>query len=507
MPFRTIRPRAVRRLFTALLVGGVAALIGGCSGGERTKSVAVDPRPSLAPERVAEHVASFDMIWETVRDVHYDPNLNGADWEGLRVALRPRVEAARSDREARDAMMELLRGLGQSHFAVVPAAAYDVISGDEWREEKSAAGSTTEVAVGAPGDRDTHSASDSDATIDGAEAAAAHSSTTEETEPLEPLPPRNTSGVGQPGFDIAVADGRALVSRVVAGTSAEEEGVAMGWILHAVDGYQVSRTIDAVHSFSEGGEARMIMRSAILNTLAGDPGEQVDVTFLDAEDRERTLRLTLAPPKFVQPAFMNMPQSVVDWEFSRDGTIGLFRLSIFMHVMVRAQFAQFLEENPDLTGLVIDLRGNPGGIGFMANGLAGHLIDEAGLRLGTMESREQTIHFSIQPQVTVFEGKVAVLIDGGSASTSEILAAGLQDLGRARLFGANTAGAALPSMFVRLPNGDGFQYAIANYVSSGGEVLEGDGVAPDVAVSVDRAMLLEGIDPILHAANEWLRTP
>ena len=92
------------------------------------------------------------------------------------------------------------------------------------------------------------------------------------------------------------------------------------------------------------------------------------------------------------------------------------------------------------------------------------------------------MNFAIFPRAEPFRGPLAVLVDGSSASTSEILAGGLKDIHRARIFGTRTAGAALPSVVSRLPNGDGFQYAIANYISQGGEPLEGIGVIPDEEV-------------------------
>jgi carboxyl-terminal processing protease len=100
---------------------------------------------------------------------------------------------------------------------------------------------------------------------------------------------------------------------------------------------------------------------------------------------------------------------------------------------------------------------------------------------------------------------VAVLIDGLSASTSEIFAGGMQDLGRARIFGTRSAGAALPSMIERLPNGDAFQFAAASYTSQSGKVLEGAGVTPDETKPLTRAALLAGKDPALDAAVDWIR--
>jgi carboxyl-terminal processing protease len=57
----------------------------------------------------------------------------------------------------------------------------------------------------------------------------------------------------------------------------------------------------------------------------------------------------------------------------------------------------------------------------------------------------------------------------------------------------------------RLPNGDGFQYAIANYISKGGKPLEGLGVVPDTEVRLTRKALLEGHDSVIDAALEWIK--
>ena len=55
------------------------------------------------------------------------------------------------------------------------------------------------------------------------------------------------------------------------------------------------------------------------------------------------------------------------------------------------------------------------------------------------------------------------------------------------------------------PNGDGFQYAIANYISENGKPLEGLGVAPDVEIDLTREALLAGHDPALEAAVDWIK--
>lgn len=144
-------------------------------------------------------------------------------------------------------------------------------------------------------------------------------------------------------------------------------------------------------------------------------------------------------------------------------------------------------------------------------GVAGHFLDEV-VPLGTMIGRELRMNFVSNPRrvdsagnrVEVFSGPVAILVDGLSMSTTEIFAAGMQGVGRARVFGVPTPGQALPSILGRLPNGDVLQYAVADFVGPDGSRIEGRGVVPDEVVVLTRERLLQGGDPVLEAALRWL---
>jgi carboxyl-terminal processing protease len=188
------------------------------------------------------------------------------------------------------------------------------------------------------------------------------------------------------------------------------------------------------------------------------------------------------------------------------GNTGYIRFNMFMDpTRLMTRFADAVQTCMGCKGIVIDLRGNPGGIGMMAMGMAGWFIDKPGQLLGTMFMKDATLKFVVNPRLKTYSGPVAILTDGGSGSTSEIFAEGMKDLGRARIFGTRTAAAALPSVIERLPNGDGFQYALANYISEGGKPLEGAGVMPDEEVKLTRQALLDGRDPVLDAALEWIQ--
>jgi carboxyl-terminal processing protease len=102
-----------------------------------------------------------------------------------------------------------------------------------------------------------------------------------------------------------------------------------------------------------------------------------------------------------------------------------------------------------------------------------------------------------------FAGKVAVLVNRGSASASEIFATGLRETIGAQIVGAKSAGAVLASIFGRLPNGFQFQYPVSDYVSIKGVRLEKNPIVPDVEVT--GAAGQDGKDPVVDKAVERLK--
>jgi C-terminal processing protease CtpA/Prc len=211
------------------------------------------------------------------------------------------------------------------------------------------------------------------------------------------------------------------------------------------------------------------------------------------------------PPEGTLVRFGNLPESRLFFEAKTlPGGAGYIRFNEFLDpATIMPQFETAVKTFAKAPGIILDLRGNPGGIGIMAMGIAGFFVDKPGLKLGEMTTREATLKFVIFPRPNPYVGPLAILVDGGSASTTEILAGGLQDLKRARIFGSRTAGAALPSDIIRLPDGDGFQYAQASYTSINGTVLEGNGVTPDVIVTHEP---VDANDPVIEAANEWIES-
>jgi carboxyl-terminal processing protease len=186
-------------------------------------------------------------------------------------------------------------------------------------------------------------------------------------------------------------------------------------------------------------------------------------------------------------------------------TVGHLAFNYWMLPMVKRVEAAMTElRAKGMTGLVLDLRGNPGGVGAMSIPVARMLLTRPG-SLGKLQFREFAQEFNVAGEPAAFTGPVVVLVDEGTASTSEIFAAGLRDLGRVQIYGGRpSAGAALPSMIERLADGAMLQYVVGDYHSSRGAVAEGDGVRPDVLVPETRADFIAGRDPVLAAAVQAL---
>lgn len=406
------------------------------------------PAPVLAADLV-----SFEQVWTTIRDTHWQENPAGLDWQAIYDEYRPRAERAATRDELRQVIREMLGRLHQTHFAIFPATVY------------------SSLAAGA-------------------------------------------SGPAVTGIDLRVLDGKAVVTGVAPGSPAATAGVKPGWIVESVGrgrarSQPLAGLIEEARANPELNELQLVR--SLEARLSGPLGGSVQVTFRNAGDIQLTLTLGLGQPRGEPAGFGNLPPTPVFYEEKRFGPaeapVAYVHFNAFLDIpRIMRRFEDTLKSCDACSGLILDLRGNPGGVGGMAMGMAGFLVSKRNQRLGTMQMRGSALNFVINPRPKVFSGPVAVLVDETSASTAEILAGGLQDLGRARVFGTRTAAAALPSLFERLPNGDGFQYAIANYISEGGQALEGNGVIPDQEVRLTRETLLAGRDTVVDAAVEWIQS-
>jgi carboxyl-terminal processing protease len=424
---------------------GLALVFSGC--------VSAPKELVLTQEQRNLNVESFDYVWTTVRDKHFDPTLGGLDWEAVRQELRPRVQEACTMSRARDVMMDMLLRLNQSHFDIIPGEYYEA-------ESKDAGGA-------------------------------------------------GARRYGVTGVDLRVIDRRALVTAVTAGSPADEAGVQPGWEITRVGREKVSSLIrDAERQCEAKTWARAETAYAVGRRLNGPLDGEVQVAFLDGDDRERVLNLHRVEPRGKDAYRIGEIAPHRVWFDSRQvgEDIGYIVFNEFTDpAYLMRVFNEALESFLETEGIVIDLRGNGGGLGAMPIWMAGWFVKEEGHYLCKEFTRDREFKAIITPRAKTYDGKLVILVDGLTASSAEMFAGGLRDLGRARVFGSRTAGASLPATIDKLPNGDRFKYAVARDELPGGQPIEGIGVLPDVLIEPRREDLLAARDPALEAAVAWIR--
>ena len=396
---------------------------------------------------------TFDKVWTMVRDTHFDPAFDEAKWEQARAELRPKALAAKTPGELRAVLRELLARLGLSHFAIIPSS------------------------PDAPGD---------------------HSDLS-----------------GQPGFDVRLVDHRVLVSSVDDDGAAAAAGVHAGWIVSRIGGTDIDPLLGGLQEGSPANLSQLEAWRLATTRLRGPSGTTVDVTFVDgrgasvvksiARKAERGFPVTVGS---LPTMFVRTSSALLDTPSGHKA--GVIRFNVWMTAVDHA-FQDAMDRFGSADGIVVDLRGNPGGLAGMIMGIAGYFTPDRET-LGVMKTRDAELHFDSNPRlvngagarVTPYAGPLAIIVDGMTASASECFAGGLQSLGRARVFGERSMGQALPALFDRLPNGDVFIHAWGGFVTSTGVRIEGRGVIPDDPVALTRADLLAGRDAPLDAALAWI---
>lgn len=406
----------------------------------------------LTAQPSQETIDSFEKVWRIVEERHWDPEYlkrlpDGRSWQDIHGEYSAKIRKAADDAEARTLITEMLRTLKQSHFALISDA------------------------------------------------------------PDEMAP--RYQGDGAVGLDPILAGQSVLVRSVRPGGPAEKAGVQPGWEIVKIDGFDVPAAAQQVMARKTLREPSVLVRMLAVGRLSGRPGSPVQVVFRDGANVSHEKSITRAKPNGTVAQFGFLPPMIVDFETRRlRGDTGYVRFNIFLDpASLMGKFKDAVASCLDCRGFVIDLRGNPGGLAILASTMAGFFVEEPDTKLGTLYQRDLTLRLTVNPRLEMFRGPLAILVDESSVSTSEIMAGGLQDLKRARIFGTRTAGAALPSMVEQLPNGDLFQYAMANYISESGRTLEGHGVTPDVEIKTTKASLLNGKDPVLEAALDWIHAP
>lgn len=272
-----------------------------------------------------------------------------------------------------------------------------------------------------------------------------------------------------------VETGFCAISGVIKNSPAEEAGLMEGDIIYKVNGEDMTG----------------LELDEVVSNIRGEEGSEVTLTLVrDGKNMEVTLTR----------ARVNTP--TVDSEMLQDG-IGYLQITEFDDVTTEQfneNMAQLKAEG--MKGLIIDLRGNPGGNVTTVCAIAEQLLPE-GLIFYMKDKDGNKTEYKCEG--ADFDLPLVVLVNEYSASAAEILSGAVKDAGIGKLVGKKTFGKGIVQNVIPLEDGSAIKLTIANYYTRGGNDIHLRGVEPDVEVDLDTdAYLDDGTDTQLDKALEVL---
>lgn len=436
-------------------------------------------RPQPDQTDAARRQEAFEIVWRTVNQTFYDPKFGGVDWKAVHERYAPLVARVNSDTELHLLLQQMINELHQSHFFVIPPQAIPKLSPSDEQDDSEAA------------DRDSNFEAKSQTMT-----------------PLERIRTRLTRRLSTGiGIDLRIIDGAVIITRVEIGSTAARAGLRPGFEIKSVNGAKLSEAIAEIERNPIWHE---IIRPELPDFLIaryinGDLTSPVKLVYADAINRQHVLLISRQRLNGeMSPAIGNLPPIYTEFEAKRlGGGLGYIRFNAFAPLIMK-KVCSSLRSMHDAPGLIIDLRGNHGGLIGMIAGLSG-LLETDPLLLGSMQTRQGSSPMVAFPQRSPYTGALVILVDSTSQSAAEMFAAGLQESGRALVVGEISAGNVIPSAIIKLPTGGLLQYGFAKYVTPHGTVLEARGVIPDWIIRATRRTILTSGDPQLTAGLRFLR--
>ncbi len=267
------------------------------------------------------------------------------------------------------------------------------------------------------------------------------------------------SNFGGIGVQIEFRDGFVVVIAPIAGTPGERAGILRGDRVIAVDGESmVGASINQV-----------------VERMRGIPGTDVQITF-NRPGQEEPIEVTVTREIIEVESVANIEML--------DGQIGYVRVVQFAEPTAdefRAAIESLILQG--MQALIIDVRNNPGGILTVAKEMLEPFFPEGELMVYT-EGRDSLDREEFRSTNTgeVWTFPIAVLINGGSASASELLAGSLKDTDRAEIIGEQSFGKGSVQSLIRLRSGEALRLTTARFYTPSGQTLDKVGVTPDIEV-------------------------
>jgi len=283
------------------------------------------------------------------------------------------------------------------------------------------------------------------------------------------------------GAVVGMEDGELTVVSPIAGSPAERQGIRAGDRILEIDGESTSGiTLTEAVLKIRGPEGTVVT----LLVLHRDETEPVEIEITREEISLDSVYLEMLPGDIarIQITYFSLR---TDKEIS----------SVLSDALSRGARA-----------VIIDLRGNPGGIlstvvdvadEFLDSGIILYQADDEGNVIDEWEAHSGGLAADLP---------LAVLVDGGSASGSEVLAGALQDHGRGPLIGTQTYGKGSVQLIHQLSDGSALYVTAARWLTPDGHLIEGLGLTPDFEVPITDEDIAQGIDPQLERAIDYLQS-
>ncbi len=298
---------------------------------------------------------------------------------------------------------------------------------------------------------------------------------------FEDLTTSITSKIYGIGVNIYSNSGKIEVFNVIQSTPADIAGIKQGDIIIAVDGKDING----------------MNVSEVASLVRGPENSVVEVTLL-REGKKLTKKI-----KRKEIKIKNVKSSIID------NHIGYIQIISFMGGTTPSEFIDALENIKNTDSIIIDLRGNTGGLLDNAVFIANMFIPQGEIvEIIYRNGQKKSINASPNPQL--LDKPVVVLVNGASASASEILSGALKDYKKAKLVGKKTFGKGLVQKVVPLPNKTGVNITIARYLTPNGTDINKLGIKPDIEIgnefdfylnSNKKDIQLEKAKDILNAKN------
>lgn len=281
------------------------------------------------------------------------------------------------------------------------------------------------------------------------------------------------------GIVITMKDSILTVVSPIEGTPAYKAGVQAGDIIIRIDG---KSTKD------------MALWEAV-NMMRGPRHESVRITVIREEEPESiefTLKRDMIPIESVRSVMLEPGYGYL--------RVTNFRMSTLDDI--KEHLGKLEAENNGLKGLVMDLRDNPGGLLDQAVKISDLFLEKGNIVSIKGRQEKNTQEFNAYPSDEDRKYPVVVLINGGSASASEIVAGALQDHSRALILGTTSFGKGSVQTVRPLKEGFGIKYTIARYYTPNGRSIQAKGIEPDIEVEYE---ILEKKEKKKSAFNRMIR--